>query len=279
MPYDRPATTMSGFPLCPECMAEYQNPLDRRFHAQPIACPNCGPQLSYIRGGEIAATRDEALELARRDIRLGKIVAIKGLGGYLLACDAHNQATLQELRRRKHRSDKAFALMAFDLQTTLSYCQVNKDEASLLESRQMPIVILHRRSDVSLPEELAPGQSTLGVMLPYTPLHILLCQPTDGFPDLLVMTSANISEEPIIYMDEEMHRLDDLADAYLTHDRPIHIRMDDSVLRFHANKPILIRRSRGYAPEPISIPFDMPSVLAAGALLEYFHFNPEKAGL
>ncbi len=278
MPYDRPATTMSGFDLCPDCQAEYENPLDRRFHAQPIACPQCGPQLSYIRGGETVASHDQALLQARQDIQNGKIVAIKGLGGFLLACDAHNQDSLSELRKRKRRSDKAFALMAYDLQTIRKYCQVSEEQAGILASRQMPILILDRIRSEFLPSELAPGQSTLGIMLPYTPLHILLCQPEPGFPDLLVMTSANISEEPIIYQDQEMHRLDELADAYLTHDRPIHIRMDDSVLRFSGKHPMMIRRSRGYAPEPIAIPFNSPPIFAAGALLKNtFTFTREKS--
>ena len=177
MPYDRPATTMSGFDLCPECMAEYENPHDRRFHAQPIACPTCGPQLSYIRGGEIVATRDEAARTrsARYPARENRCHQRFGWVFTRLRCPQPGYS--QELRRRKHRSDKAFALMAFDLETIRSYCQVNAEQADLLSSRQMPIVILDESANVSLPVELAPGQSTLGFMLPYTPLHILLCQP------------------------------------------------------------------------------------------------------
>ncbi len=268
MPYDRPATTMSGFELCPTCKAEYDDPLDRRFHAQPIACPKCGPQLSFIQNGRLLGEKNDALQLARYHIKNGKILAIKGLGGFLLVCNALNEDAVKELRHRKHRSDKPLALMAFDLDTIKKYCLVSEPEAQLLASRQMPIVVLQGNRSHNLTDTISPAQTTLGVMLPYTPLHLLLCEPQKGYPELLVMTSANISEEPIIYKDEEMHKLDALTDAYLTHNRPIHIRMDDSVARFSQNKPLFLRRSRGYAPEPIPLPFPMSSVLACGALLK-----------
>jgi hydrogenase maturation protein HypF len=277
MPYDRPATTMADFPLCPVCGAEYNNPEDRRFHAQPIACPTCGPQVSFYEQDKLLARKEEAIQLARRFIREGMIVAVKGLGGFLLACDAANETAVTELRRRKRRSDKAFALMAFDVDTIRKYCDVSPEEADLLTSRQMPIVILPRNG-TPLPAALAPGQTTLGVMLPYTPLHLLLCEPEPRYPDFLVMTSANISEEPIIYRDEEIHKLDGLADGFLTHDRPIHIRMDDSVVRFSKRQPVFLRRSRGYAPEPIPMPFPMPSILACGALLKNtFTFTKDRS--
>lgn len=268
MPYDRPATTMSGFQMCPTCQEEYENPLDRRFHAQPIACPKCGPQATFIQNNRILGEKEDAIQMARYNIKNGKIVAVKGLGGYLLACDASNETVLKELRKRKHRSDKAFALMAFDLKTVEKYCQVSQAEAKLLSSHQSPIVILQRNVLQHLPDALAPGQFTLGMMLPYTPLHLLLTEPKAGYPDILVMTSANLSEEPIIYRDEDMYQLNSLADGYLINNRPIHIRMDDSVVRFSMLNPVILRRSRGYAPEPIALPRSMPSILACGAQLK-----------
>lgn len=268
MPYDRPATTMAGFQVCSFCREEYEDPLNRRFHAQPIACPDCGPQMIFLQQGRAVAEKEAAIQLAREFIRSGKIIAIKGLGGFQLACDAANKDAVHELRRRKHRSGKAFALMAFDFPTVQKYCDVAEEEAALLTARQMPIVILPEKEPYSLSRFVSPGQKTLGVMLAYTPLHLLLCEPGEGFPELLVMTSANISEEPIVYQDDAIPRLEALADGILTHNRPIYHRMDDSVTRFNLRKPVILRRSRGYAPEPISLPGKMPSVLAGGALLK-----------
>jgi hydrogenase maturation protein HypF len=268
MPYDRPVTTMSGFPMCPDCEREYNDPANRRFHAQPIACPVCGPQVSLIQDRQIVAERDEAIQLSRAWLKDGKILAVKGLGGFLLACDAHNEDAINELRSRKRRSAKSFALMAPSMDVIRKYCQISPAEARLLESRSMPIVILKQNEAERLPGAIAPGQNTYGFMLPYTPLHVLLCAIDDNFTDCLVMTSGNVSEEPIIYRDSEMHRLDLLADAYLTHNRPIHIRMDDSVIRFMNDKPAFMRRSRGFSPEPVPLPAKQPSVLACGALLK-----------
>ncbi len=269
IPYDRPRTTMAGFAMCAECEAEYHNPLDRRFHAQPVACPVCGPQIWFEAGGKRTAEREEALRTAREWLKQGKIIAVKGLGGFHLACDASNPAAVDELRRRKKRSDKAFALMAFDLAAVERQCYVCGEEKELLTSRQRPVVLLERRPVSTIAAEVAPGQHTLGFMLAYTPLHLLLMEPGEGFPDALVMTSGNLSEEPIAYKDTDaIERLSPLADGFLLHDRPIHMRVDDSVARVVRGQPCLIRRARGYAPDPLQLPVDMPPLLATGAELK-----------
>jgi len=269
IPYDRPLTTMKGFPLCPQCTAEYKNPLDRRFHAQPIACPDCGPQLSFIASGKEEAAGEEALQLARKWIRQGKIVAVKGLGGYHLACDARNEAAVASMRNRKKRSDKPFALMAFDLASIKSACDVSGSEEVLLLSRQKPVVLLNQKPANGIAPSVAPGLDTLGIMLPYTPLHLLLLEPEAGYPDLLVMTSGNMSEEPIAYIDEDgFRRLQPIADAFLNHDRPIHMRVDDSVVREERGKIYPIRRARGYAPDAVTLAQNVLQVLATGALLK-----------
>jgi hydrogenase maturation protein HypF len=269
IPYDRPNTTMSGYPLCPECREEYGNPLDRRFHAQPVACPKSGPQVWFEVNGEILTHREDAVQSARQALKAGKILAVKGLGGFHLACDATNPQSVAELRRRKQRVEKPFALMAWDVETVRRYCWVADDDAALLISRQRPIVLLDRLEKAGIAPEVAPGQNSLGVMLPYTPLHLLLLEPAPGFPDLLVMTSGNLSEEPIAYLDDDARqRLAPLADAFLLHDRPIHMRVDDSVTRVLAGKPVFLRRSRGYAPDPLRLPFELPPTLGAGAELK-----------
>jgi hydrogenase maturation protein HypF len=268
IPYDRPKTTMSSFEMCPDCKSEYENPLDRRFHAQPVACPRCGPQLWFESKGERLSEREDAVQTARDWLRQGKIIAVKGLGGFHLACDASNPQAVAELRLRKKRSQKPFALMAFDLATIEQHCRISPDEKGLLLSSQHPILLLDRKPNSSLPVEIAPNQATLGMMLPYTPLHFLLLEPKDNFPKVFVMTSGNLSEEPIVYRNEEIQRLDTLADGFLMHDRPIHIRTDDSVIRVinHASYPI--RRSRGYAPDPILLQNKAPSILATGSELK-----------
>ncbi|MEW5829947.1 MAG: carbamoyltransferase HypF, partial [Chloroflexota bacterium] len=281
IPYDRPKTTMGDFPMCPDCAAEYQNPLDRRFHAQPVACPVCGPKVWLESGyGPHTAQHDPILE-ARALLAEGRILAIKGLGGFHLACDATNAEAVAELRRRKLRVDKPFALMMPDLETVEQHCLVSEAERELLESRQRPIVLLERKPDSAIAPEVAPGQSTLGVMLPYTPLHYLLfadsIHPSSFTLHPLVMTSGNLSEEPIAYTNEEaLARLAPLADAFLLHNRDIHIRCDDSVVRVVTANPIAnhqlpiypLRRSRGYAPDPIQLPFDLPPILAVGPELK-----------
>jgi hydrogenase maturation protein HypF len=268
-PYDRPKTTMSGFAMCPDCHNEYEDPLDRRFHAQPTACPVCGPQVWFETGGQVQSRRQEALQTARTWLQEGKILAVKGLGGYHLACDAANPAAVAELRRRKKRSDKPFALMAFDTTAIQRHCTVSLEEKHLLTSRQHPIVLLERLADSSIVADVAPAQRSLGFMLPYTPLHLLLLEPAPGFPDSLVMTSGNLSEEPIAFEDEDAFaRLTPIADGFLMHDRPIHMRVDDSVARVFTCGPQLLRRARGYAPDPVQLSQAVPPILATGAELK-----------
>ena len=240
LPYDRPRTTMAAFPLCPDCAGEYADPNDRRFHAQPVACPVCGPRLIFTdkTGRELEG---EPLPLAHGALEEGRILAVKGLGGFHLCCDAHNAAAVGELRRRKLRWDRPFALMMPDTDRVREYCSLTPDEEALLSGPRRPILLLKRRYDGrELPEAVAPGNSRLGVMLPYTPLHHLLLERWPA----LVMTSGNISDEPIVYRDEEaVEKLAGLADFFLTHDRPIFRRCDDSVAVYAAGAPRLIRRS------------------------------------
>jgi hydrogenase maturation protein HypF len=269
IPYDRPNTTMAAFEMCPDCRQEYEDPLDRRFHAQPVACPACGPQVSFQTGGERILHGEAAIQAARRWLVQGKILAVKGLGGFHLACDAANPTAVDELRRRKARSGKPFALMAYDLSVVEVHCLPTDDERQILLSRQRPIVLLERRPHSEVAPGVAPDQNTLGLMLPYTPMHLLLLEPAEGFLDLLVMTSGNLSDEPIAYRNEDaLESLSGLADAFLLHDRPIHMRVDDSVVRVAAGGIYPLRRARGYAPEPLQLPFHAPPVLAAGAELK-----------
>jgi hydrogenase maturation protein HypF len=271
IPYDRPKTTMAPFVMCPDCQAEYDDPANRRFHAQPNACPVCGPhvwlQISNLQSP--ISSGDRAIQGVREMLVEGKVVAIKGLGGFHLACDATNDAAVALLRGRKGRVDKPFAIMSFDLKTVESYCQVDDDERALLTSRERPIVLLRWRPDTSISALVAPGNNYLGVMLPYTPLHYLLLEPADDFPIALVMTSGNYSEEPIaVDNDEALERLANLADAFLLHDRDIHARCDDSVTRIFAGAELPVRRSRGYAPYPVHLPFEVKQVLGVGGELK-----------
>ena len=269
IPYDRPNTTMAGFPLCGDCLSEYQNPLDRRFHAQPVACEVCGPELWYEEDGKLLSQNESALQAAREALKDGKVIAIKGLGGYHIACDATNESALERLRERKRRSDKPFALMAFSLEIVREYAVVSDLESKLLLSRQKPIVLLEKSLNNTLPEAIAPRQHTLGFMLPYTPLHALLLEPGEDYPKVLVMTSGNLSEEPIAFEDEDaIHRLTPLVDGFLMHNRPIHMRVDDSVVREMRGGMVPIRRSRGYAPEPIRLSRSLPEILACGGELK-----------
>lgn len=278
IPYDRPNTTMAPFAMCPDCAAEYGNPLDRRFHAQPVACPVCGPQVWLERSGDSTplSQGDSAIRQARQWLLEGKIVAVKGLGGFHLACDATNPTAVETLRQRKLRVGKPFALMLPDLVTVARHCRLNPAEAALLESRQRPVVILERLPGSPVAEAATPGQHTLGVMLPYTPLHYLLFADPDQSPlvyDLppLVMTSGNLSEEPIATDNAAARqRLSTLADAFLMHNRDIHTRCDDSVVRSHpaSGQIYPLRRARGYAPDPLRLPLELPQILATGAELK-----------
>ena len=267
IPYDRPLTTMASFKMCPACKAEYEDPTNRRFHAQPVACQDCGPRVWFEVGGEILP--GDGIQIAREWLKEGKILAVKGLGGFHLACDATNAAAVSELRRRKRRSDKPFALMAFDCDSIKRYCEVSQKEAQLLKSPAHPVVLMKRKTGSAVPLEVAPNQDTLGIMLPYTPLHLLLLEPAADFSDIFVMTSGNLSEEPICYQDDDARtRLSGLADGFLMHDRPIHMRVDDSVVRIFNASPYFIRRSRGYAPNPVRLPSPVKPILAAGSELK-----------
>jgi len=270
VPYDRTSTTMARFMMCPACQAEYADPRNRRFHAQPNACPACGPQVVLAtHEGETLAEREEAIQAARRALAEGRIVALKGLGGFHLACDATSGEAVAVLRRRKQRPDKPLAVMVADLAAAARLGSVSPAEAALLRSPERPIVLLAARSDSPLAPNIAPGTGTVGVMLPYTPLHYLLLEPAAGFPAALVMTSGNLSEEPIaMENDEALGRLGQIADLFLLHDRGIYARYDDSVWFVPDGRPQPARRARGYAPFPVRLPFRAPEVLACGPELK-----------
>ncbi len=269
LPYDRPNTTMAAFVMCPACQAEYDDPLNRRFHAQPDACPECGPHLwlESRDGSQSLFDEDQALRTAARWLTEGRIVAVKGLGGFHLACDATNDEAVQELRRRKTRPHKPLALMMRDLAMVRAYCELTPEEEALLTSPAAPIVLLKPRPHTDLSPHIAPGQQRLGVMLPYTPLHHLLLHEVNR---PLVMTSGNRRDEPIARTNAEAReKLADLADAFLWHNRPIHNRVDDSVWMVTAEGPLPIRRSRGYAPQPVELAFRAAEpVLATGSQMK-----------
>jgi len=261
VPYDRPLTTMAGFVMCPACQAEYDDPADRRFHAQPNACPVCGPT---VRLGE--ATGDAALHLAATALLDGEIVAVKGLGGYHLACRADDEQAVARLRARKHREDRPFALMARDVATARTLVELGEAEARLLAGHERPIVLAPRRAGAPVAAAVAPRNAELGVMLPYSPLHHLLAHDT---ATTLVMTSGNVSDEPIAYRDDDAReRLAGIADHVLLHDRPIHTRTDDSVVRAVGGRPLMLRRSRGHVPAALALPLAAPGLLACGAELK-----------
>jgi hydrogenase maturation protein HypF len=285
VPYDRDKTTMRVFPMCSECQSEYKDPLNRRFHAQPNACLVCGPQVYLLdRAGEhppkadtstrssihrpLRMANENPILEAAKQLATGAILAIKGLGGYHLACDALNNETVQRLRQRKHREAKPFALMVPDLEIARNLCLISDDEARLLQSYRRPIVLLSRRSDCPVAKDVAPAYDTLGIMLPYTPLHHVLLQAFAenmkvDQPAVLVMTSGNLSDEPIAYKEDAVQRLASIAEGTLAHNRDIHMRCDDSVIRITAGGEQQFRRSRGYAPEPIMMSFDFPAPLLA----------------
>ncbi|MHB1414908.1 MAG: carbamoyltransferase HypF [Chloroflexota bacterium] len=267
IPYDRPKTTMEPFVMCPDCQQEYDDPENRRFHAQPNACPECGPVVSLVVGDEPRVHGDKAVEEARHLLRIGRIVAVKGLGGFHLACSATDEEAVAELRQRKRRVEKPFALMAIDAAAAERFCELDDDERRLLQSPQRPIVLLRKREPSQIAASVAPGNANLGVMLPYTPLHYLLLE--GDMPQALVMTSGNLSEEPIaVGNDEALDRLAGLADAFLLHNRDIHVRCDDSVTRVHEGKETVLRRSRGYAPFPVKLREPVRHTLACGGELK-----------
>jgi len=271
LPYDRPATTMAGFAMCAACAEEYTDPADRRFHAQPIACPDCGPTLRVEGHGIDPGSGDAAIAAAQRALAAGAIVAIKGLGGYHLACRADDDVALARLRERKARDQKPFAVLARDLPVARRLAMIDTDEERVLTGSARPIVLLRRRPASGLGDLVAPDNPLLGVLLPYTPLHHLLLAPvpgSDGEPlDLLVLTSANVSDEPLCF-DAADPRLALLADVILTHDRPIQVPVDDSVVRVVSGAELPIRRSRGYAPLPVRLGRKLPDTLAVGAELK-----------
>ncbi len=282
LPYDRPVTTMAGFPMCPACAAEYADRTDRRYHAQPIACHDCGPTLRLDDAwGRVEG--EDALAGAVTHLQVGGIVAVKGIGGYHLACDASNPHAVARLRERKHRPDQPFAVMARDLDVAAGLVELAPDAARLLAGPERPIVLLRRRSTAGVADSVAPGLDELGVLLPYAPLHHLLfaalADGAPGAPAVLVMTSGNQSGEPLCHRDDDAKaRLGGLADAFLTHDREIAVPVEDSVVAWSDDVgPVPIRRSRGFAPLPVDLlpvgpsgdaPARGPVVLAAGAELK-----------
>lgn len=282
VPYDRPNTTMAVFKMCPDCLREYKDPSNRRFHAQPNACPVCGPQVKlFIRTEKGLKELDNPIREVIRLIKEGKILAIRGLGGFHLCCDAKNNEAIEELRRRKKRSNKPFALMSPNIESIEKFCFVRESEKTILTSPMRPIVLLRKKPECNLPEALAPKNAYLGFMLPYTPLHYLLFYyPEDEtfqnsdltikpHFDALVMTSGNISEEPIITKNEEaLEKLYNVADAFLVHNREIFMRVDDSVVREVEGKIYFIRRARGFVPKAIPLSEELPEVLGAGADLK-----------
>ena len=293
VPYDRPRTTMAGFPMCPACKAEYEDPSDRRYHAQPTCCPACGPELSLLdANGQALAPAGGPLAGAVEMLREGKVVAIKGLGGYHLAALAASELAAAALRGRKHREDKPFAVMVPDMKAARSLCQVGPAEERLLASPAHPIVLVRRRAGTApttipgaaatepgtapvtpvtpvapVAAAVAPGNRYLGLMLPYTPLHHLLAA---SLAEPFVLTSGNVSDEPIAYLDDDaVSRLAGIADAFLAHNRPVHMRTDDSVTRVVRGAGAVLRRSRGFVPQPLGLPLELRrGVLACGAELK-----------
>ena len=268
LPYDRPQTTMAGFSMCQACQGEYENAADRRFHAQPNACASCGPmyRLTDATGKDLSlAAGEDVFQAARRQVKVGAILAVKGIGGYHLACDAKQQGAVRQLRRRKGREKKPLAVICRDLEQARKLCYVSPQEEKLLLSPARPVVLLRKRCGELVAEAVAPGNDYLGVMLSYAPVHWLLLEKADVW----VMTSGNASGEPMVKEEAEaLGRLGGLADFFLAHNRPIYRGVDDSVARVLQGEVQLLRRGRGYAPRPIRLPFEAPSLLSAGGELK-----------
>ena len=261
LPYDRVKTSMKDFEMCPRCSAEYHDPVNRRFHAQPNACPVCGPEMRLWDPSGRDLNAPDPITAAAGLLKEGKIVAVKGLGGFHLSVDGENHGAVSRLRERKRREEKPLAVMSPHLAAVEEFAVVDPDDRLVLTSRERPIVLLEKRRPFFLADGVAPDNHFIGVMLPYTPLHHLLLEPFLA----LVMTSGNISEEPIARDNQEaLDRLGDLADFFLVHNRDIYLRCDDSVVRAGGQGPIHIRRSRGFAPAPVFLKKRLPSVLAVG---------------
>jgi len=266
VPYDRPNTSMGDFPMCEQCRAEYEDIGDRRYHAQPVACPNCGPTLLFV-AVEGAERGEQALAAAREMLLEGGIVAIKGLGGFHLACDADDEAAVRRLKQRKDREAKPLAVMAESLAVAAQFSEITPEAAELLESPQSPITLVQKGEEAPLAPAIAPDTDTYGLMLPYTPLHALLLEGLG--PRALVMTSGNLSDEPLCIDNEEaQERLAGIADGFLIHDRDIYVGCDDSVVRPTRRGPILFRRARGYVPFPVRLGHEMRPLLAMGGHLK-----------
>jgi hydrogenase maturation protein HypF len=268
VPYDRPLTTMAGFEMCQACRAEYDDPRDRRFHAQPNACPVCGPRVRLVDGDGATVAAADPVAAAVAALRDGAILAVKGLGGFHLACRSDDESAVAALRARKHREDRPFALMAAGVDAASALVDLGQADEALLRGRERPIVIARRRRGARVAPSVAPRSADLGVMLPYTPLHHLLLADSHV---ALVMTSGNVADEPIAYRDEDaLARLGSIADMMLLHDRPIHVRADDSVVRAVPGRaPLVLRRSRGHVPSGLALPRPASApVLACGAELK-----------
>ncbi len=267
LPYDRPATTMAAFAMCPECRREYENPVDRRFHAQPVCCPNCGPKLRLHNANGIAIELSDPIWDSIKTLGEGQIVAVKGIGGFHLVCRADSSAAVNELRKRKLREEKPFAAMVANIETAHQLAYLTEDELRLLEDPARPIVLAPKRKNGILAPEVAPGVSSYGLFLPYAPIHFLLF---DGAPySALVMTSANRTDEPILHKDgATLDALHGIADLFLLHDREILLRNDDSIARVVDGAPVLLRRARGFVPEPLPAGTDMRGIVATGGILK-----------
>ena len=267
LPYDRKCTSMAGFVMCPDCQREYEDPADRRFHAQPNACPVCGPQLArWDRDGTVLSTGDQALRETTDALRMGHIVALKGLGGFHLMTLASDANSVRTMRKRKGRGGKPFALMVPDLEWARRLCRISDREARTLTAPEHPILLLRARPDAPVSREVAPGNPYLGILLPYTPLHLLLMQ---ALNEPIVATSGNRSEEPICIDEQDaLKRLSPIADSFLVHDRPIRRHVDDAIVRVIADREMVLRRARGFAPLPVPCSIELPERIATGGSLK-----------